>query len=66
MNDISRYKIFYFIFAEVGYVRSGEKHSTLSQRFHKPEEPTVGKDIGSQKANLRLAVVNKYDHDKSR
>jgi hypothetical protein len=54
MNDISRYKIFYFIFAEVGYVRSGEKHSTLSQRFHKPEERTVGEDIGSQKAYLRL------------
>ena len=54
MNDISRYKIFYFIFAEVGYIRSGGKHSTLSQRFHKPEERTVGEDIGSQKAYLGL------------
>jgi len=54
MNDISRYKIFCFIFAEVGYVRSGEKHSTLSQRFRKPEERTVGEDIGNQKAYLTL------------
>jgi len=41
-------------YAEVGYVRSGEKHSTLSQRFRKPEERTVGEDIGNQKAYLTL------------